>query len=71
MRTAGAPFWAVVLGCIALGLCLRWLVFKVGGGLAESRDVELRKVLTRSGYNWRLLHGEWQAEAEEDLSWLD
>lgn len=71
VRTAGAPFWAVVLGCWVVALGLHWLAFKAGGALAEARTIEVRKVLVRAGHNWRLLHGEWQAAAEEDLSWLE
>jgi len=71
VRTAGAPFWAAVLGCWVLAVGLYWLVFKLGGAVAETRVIELRKLLVRAGYNWRLLHGEWEAQAETDLSWLD
>lgn len=70
VRTTGAPFWAAVAACWLVAPGLYWLMFKAFGALAESREVELRKILVRSGHNWRLLHGEWQAEAETDLSWL-
>lgn len=71
VRAAGAPFWATVVGGWLVALGMYWLVFKASGAVAESRVVELRKVLVRAGYNWRLLHGEWQAAAEEDLAWLE
>lgn len=67
----GVPFWGAVVACWVGALGLHWALFRALGALAETRVVELRKVLFRAGYNWRLLHGEWEAQAETDLSWLD
>ncbi len=71
VRQQEVPFWGAVVACWVSALGLHWAMFRAFGALAETRLVELRKVLFRAGYNWRLLHGEWEAEAETDLSWLD
>lgn len=67
---AGFHFWPVALGALLLAPGVWWLVRKLGHAVVETRDVVLQKLLVRSGYNWRLLYAEWEADAETDLGWL-
>ncbi|MCB9894859.1 MAG: hypothetical protein H6839_10440 [Planctomycetes bacterium] len=67
----GISFWTAVAAASALGIAVGWLLRKILRAVAERREVAVRKFLVRSGYNWRLVSGEWETQDEADISWLD
>lgn len=64
------PFWGAVVGAAALGAGSAWLARKLNRTVLDRREVEIHKLLVRTGHNWRLLSGEWESSDEADLEWL-
>lgn len=64
------PFWGAVTGAAAIGAAATWLARKLNRTVLDRREVEVHKLLVRTGHNWRLVSGEWESADEGDLEWM-